>query len=333
MCIYSFFIGIDVSKAVIDVSFKSKNEVIYLGQFRNSKAGFSKMVVELKKLTKIAQHKWFFCFENTGIYSKLLLDWLSSKTLTCIEENAMKLSRSLGFRRGKTDKIDSGDICNYAYEKREVLKPTKLPSKVLLRLKKLLNRRDFLVTKRSAIKVSIKEQKGFIDKQLFEELKKSNDKIIKTFNEEISKLNLSIKELIKKDKQISENDKLARSVIGIGPIISAYMIVITQNFTCLEDSRKFCCYSGIAPFPNSSGKKTGRSKVSNIANKKMKSLLSNSMATAILHDPDLTKYYKRKIKEGKKPGVVVNAIKNKIIHRVFAVIKRKTSYVKLMAYA
>jgi len=97
MCIYSFFIGIDVSKAVIDVSFKSKNEIIYLGQFRNSKAGFSKMVVELKKLTKIAQHKWFFCFENTGIYSKLLLDWLSSKTLTCIEENAMKLSRSLGF--------------------------------------------------------------------------------------------------------------------------------------------------------------------------------------------------------------------------------------------
>ena len=296
MCIYSFFIGIDVSKAVIDVSFKSKN-----GQFRNSKAGFSKMVVELKKLTKIAQHKWFFCFENTGIYSKLLLDWLGSKT-----------SRSLGFRRGKTDKIDSGDICNYAYEKREVLKPTKLPSKVLLRLKKLLNRRDFLVTKRSAIKVSIKERKGFIDKQLFEELKKSNDKIIKTFNEEISKLNLSIKELIKKDKQISENDKLARSVIGIVPIISAYMIVITQNFTCFEDSRKFCCYSGIAPFPNSSGKKTGRSKVSNIANKKMKSLLSNSMATAILHDPDLTKYYKRKIKEGKKPGVVVNAIKNKI---------------------
>ena len=58
----------------------------------------------------------------------------------------------------------------------------------------------------------------------------------------------------------------------------------------------------------------------------MKSLLSNSMATAILHDPDIAKYYKRKIEEGKKPGVVVNAVKNKIVHRVFAVIKRKTPY-------
>lgn len=333
MCNYSFFIGIDVSKEVIDVSCRSKHGVIYLGQFNNTSAGFSKMLNALKRLTKEAQVKWFFCFENTGIYSKLLLDWLTSKALTCIEENAMKLSRSLGFRRGKTDKIDSEDICNYAYEKRDALKPTKLPVEAIVRLKKLLNRRDFLVTKRSSIKVSVKEQKGFIDKQLFEELKESNDKIIKIFNDEIKKLDSSIKELIKKDEQLSANEKLARSVIGIGPIISAYMIAITQNFTSFEDSRKFCCYSGIAPFPNSSGKRKGRSKVSNIANKKMKSLLSNSMATAILHDPDIAKYYKRKIKEGKNPGVVVNAVKNKIVHRVFAVIKRKTPYVKLMAYA
>ena len=45
------------------------------------------------------------------------------------------------------------------------------------------------------------------------------------------------------------------------------------------------------------------------------------------------RYYNRKKEEGKESGVVLNAIKNKLIQRVFAVVKRGTPYVKLMTYA
>jgi len=40
-------------------------------------------------------------------------------------------------------------------------------------------------------------------------------------------------------------------------------------------------------------------------------------------------YYERKIAEGKPEGIVFNNIKNKLIHRVFAVIKRQTPFVPL----
>lgn len=330
---YSFFIGIDVSKSVIDVSYSSELGIVYLGQFANRSKGFISMYKALSKLTSESRKDWFFCFENTGVYSKPLLEWLASKELTCREENAMKISRSLGFRRGKTDKIDSGDICNYAYEKRETLKPTILPSKTILRLKNLLYRRKFLVAKRAAIKVSVSERNGFMEKGLYQEFKRSNDIIVEAFNKEIKQLDKSLEELIKSDETIAENNKLIKSVVGIGPITSAYIIAITQNFTCFNDSRKFCCYSGIAPFPNSSGTRKGNSRVSHIANKEIKSLLSNCIFSAIRHDPELAKYYNRKIDEGKRPGIVLNAIKNKIVHRVFAVVKRKTPYVKLMNYA
>ncbi|WKN30566.1 hypothetical protein PZB74_16500 [Porifericola rhodea] len=40
-------------------------------------------------------------------------------------------------------------------------------------------------------------------------------------------------------------------------------------------------------------------------------------------------YYRRKIKEGKHHMVIINAIRNKLISRMFAVIKRDTPYVKL----
>lgn len=68
------------------------------------------------------------------------------------------------------------------------------------------------------------------------------------------------------------------------------------------------------------------------ANKKMKSLFSNCTMSAIVHDPEISLYYKRKRAEGKRSRIVLNAIKNKLIHRVFAVINRKSPYVKIMNY-
>ena len=134
--------------------------------------------------------------------------------------------------------------------------------------------------------------------------------------------------------QMKKNSKLSQSVVGIGPIISAYMIAFTENFSSFKTSRKFATYSGIAPFIyGQSGSKKGKSKVSHIAKKKIKSLLSNAVNVVIMHDKELAFYYQRKIADGKPKGVVINAIKNKLVHRVFAVVKRQTPFVRLNTYA
>ena len=156
---------------------------------------------------------------------------------------------------------------------------------------------------------------------------------MKRRNRQIKLLEIAIQTLIQSDVQTAENDKLARTVVGVGPVTSAYIIAITQNYTSFKDPRKFACYCGVAPFPNRSGKRIGKTKVSHIANKKMKSILSMCVSAAMVHDPELSKYYNRKLKEGKEKGIVLNALKNKIIQRVFAVVKRKTPYVKIMNYA
>lgn len=333
MCNFLFFIGADISKSVIDVSYNVSGKSIYLGQFSNNLKGFDKFVKKLNKTSSIKTNQWMVCFENTGVYSKPLLKFLIEKCIPCKEESALKISRSLGLRRGKDDKVDSLDICQYAYEKRDSLKPSKLPSALILRLRKTLARRDFLVRQRQSLKVSLKEQKGFIDEEIFNELSVGNDILIEAYNKQIKALDSSIQTLIDSDSKIAFNDELARSVIGIGHITSAYMIAVTENYTTFEDPRKFACYCGVAPFPNRSGTRKGTTRVSHIANKKMKSLFSNCTMSAINFDPEIAKYYKRKKEEGKKAGLVMNAVKNKLIHRVFSVIKRQTPYVKLMSYA
>lgn len=333
MCNYSFFIGVDISKSFIDVSCLKDGAPIYIGQFANSSNGFVKLVKSLCRSTNYESNEWFVCFENTGIYSKPLLEFLINKAIPCKEESALKISRSLGLRRGKDDKVDSRDICQYAYEKRDSITTSKLPSLLIQKLRKLLSRRDFLVRQRQSLRVSLKEQKGFINDDVFNELSKGNNLLIEVYDNQIKVLENSIQELIDSDEQVAFNDSLARSVIGIGAVTSAYIIAVTENYTTFDDPRKFACYCGVAPFPNRSGKRKGTTRVSHIANKKMKSLFSNCTMSAINFDPEISQYYKRKKSEGKKAGVVVNAVKNKLIQRVFSVVKRKTPYVKLMSYA
>lgn len=330
---YSFFIGSDISKDVIDVAFYEGNRSVYLGEFSNSISGFKQFVMQLKKHTNAPKSSWFICFENTGVYSKALLEWLFSQGIPCREENALKISKSLGLRRGKDDQVDAKNICQYAFEKRSSIQASTLSKPLIVKLKRLLSRRDFLVRQKQSLDVTLKDQKRAMDPDLFELFASRNTILIQEFSAQIKEIEAMIEEQMKEDDQVSANHTLAKSVVGIGDITAAYMIAYTENFTCFEDSRKFACYSGVAPFPNQSGKWIGKTKVNHMANKKIKSLLSNCVNAAVMHDKELRVYYQRKIAEGKEKGVVLNAVKNKIVHRVFAVIKRQSPYVRLMNYA
>ena len=64
----------------------------------------------------------------------------------------------------------------------------------------------------------------------------------------------------------------------------------------------------------------------------MKAIIGNGIASAIQNDPEIAKYYHRKLEEGKHKMVVLNAVKNKLISRVFAVIKRGTPFVPLFQH-
>ena len=132
--------------------------------------------------------------------------------------------------------------------------------------------------------------------------------------------------------------KLLCSIPGIGLVTAVALILATNNFTAFSDSRKFASYCGVAPFEHTSGTsirgRTARrtAKTSHLANKRIKTLLSNGAATAIQFDAELKNYYQRKLKEGKPKMVIINAVRAKLINRVFATINRGTEYVVFKQY-
>ena len=331
---YSLFVGIDISKLSFHASMLSDDEVVDLGCFTNDHSGFKNLIVRLEQESSFEKSEWFICFENTGTYSKSLLEWLFSQQIACREENAMRISRSMGLRRGKDDKVDARDICLYAFRHRDNLKPTQLAKPAITRLKKLLSRRLFVVRQKHACQVSIKEQKAELDPELYQIMSDQNDRLIQLYDEQLAELEQLISQTIKEDPGMKKNDQLAQSVKGIGPVISAFILAYTHNFERFENARQFACYSGIAPFPNRSGTSLkGKTRVSPLANKQLKALLSNGANAAIAFDKELKAYYQRKRAEGKEYGTVINAVKNKLVQRVFAVIKRQTPYVPIMNYA
>jgi transposase len=200
-------------------------------------------------------------------------------------------------------------------------------------VKKLVSRRALLVKQKVAFDLSLKEQKASMEPELFSLLSTQNEVLLGVFTKQIQTLNKQIQDTIEQDESMKQNNQLAQSVVGIGPVISAYLIASTENFKSFTNPKKYACYAGVAPFPNSSGKFKGRTRVSHLANKKIKAIISNAVVTAIRYDKEIQLYFNRKLKEGKNKRVIYNAIKNKLIHRVFAVVKRKSPYIKLMNYA
>jgi transposase len=130
------------------------------------------------------------------------------------------------------------------------------------------------------------------------------------------------------------NYQLIQTIRGIGPVLAKYMIIYTENFTLFNDPRKFACFAGIAPFEYSSGSSVkGRTRVHPLANKHLKSLLNMAAMGPIQLDGEYKTYYKRRTDEGKNKMSTLNIIRNKLVFRIFAVVKRGTPYVDLSKFA
>ena len=333
---HEFFIGVDVSKDKLDVSVlcKADSHLIYHKVYSNTKTGIGQIFKDLRKCTRSKGPEWVFCLEHTGVYGMPLAAALSEARLDYVLEPASVIQRSLGLKRGKNDKADSHDIARYVKLHEAELKLSTFPEATLLKLKLLLSLRERMVNAKISMSNAYKETAAFMDASVTKEIVKVSRAEIKHLNARISEVDRLIQELIASDEGLKKTYTLVTSVPGIGPQTATHLIVTTRGFTSFENARQMACYAGIAPFEYSSGSSIrGRTRVSHLANKKLKSLFSLSALNAKRIDNELGLYYKRKVGEGKNVMSVMNAIRNKLIGRVFATVNRGTPYVPLMQHA
>ena len=324
-------VGIDISKLTFDVRIHSSQ---FYQQFENSNKGFVKLLKWVYKNSSFSKENILFIFEHTGLYSHQLAVYLTEQEVSFSLVPGLEIKRSLGIVRGKNDKVDATKIALYAYRLRDEIEPTILPSEQIQELKSLLSLRERIVKQRAGYKACLKEQKRILSKGKNLVLLNSQEKIINHLSKHIESIEKEMQKIIKSDELLNMQFKLIISIKGVGKQTALFIIAYTHGFTKFKTWRKFASYCGIAPFPNSSGTSIrGRTKVSNLANKKIKSLFDLCAKSAIQHSPEMKTFYNKRVDEGKNKMSTINIVRNKLLSRIFAVIERQTPYVDIMKYA
>lgn len=332
---HELFIGVDISKSKLDVSVLKGGsmETVRHKVYDNTSKGIGRMLAEvLKEAGK--DTGVLFCLEHTGVYGMPLATELSARCIDYAMVPASVIQRSIGLKRGKSDKADSMDIARYACLHHAEIKLTVLPEATLAELKLLLSHRERVVGSRKKFMASAKETEAFIDPSVSKAMVKESRAVLRSLDKALERVDNLIKKLIESDSTLKSAFDLMTSVPGVGPQIACHLLIHTRCFTTFDNARQMACYAGIAPFEYSSGSSIkGRTRVSHLANKKLKALFSMGALSARMADRELELYYQRKVAEGKNAMLVMNAIRNKLIARVFATVKRGTPYVPIMKYA
>ncbi|MBB3057188.1 transposase [Mucilaginibacter gotjawali] len=266
--------------------------------------------------------------EHTGIYNQHLLSFLYSKKAFVCLEAAVHIKLSSGLQRGKSDQIDAVRIAQYAYKNSMELRLWQPKRQVIQQLKHLSGLRNRVINARKQLTVALNETSGF-DKNAARECKKLCKASLKAMDEDIKRIELKMDRVIASDLELKRLFSIVTSVEGIGKVTATEMIITTNEFKDITDPAKFACYSGVAPFEYSSGSSIkGKPRVSHKANKHMKSLLHMAALVAINYNADMKAYYQRKVDQKKNKMLVINAVRNKLIWRVFACVRNDCPYQK-----
>lgn len=316
-------IGVDLSKKNID--FISHPLGTFL-KTENEYPGFANLLKWMKKQS-IDPSEVMIVMEHTGLYGYQLEQFLHRNKIRFTKVSALAIKRSMGLVRGKSDKIDARRIAKYGFEKQDELKAEAPPKESLQRLQLLHSTRERLVKTRALLITAVNEFQQVLGLKKTDSIIAAQLKVIKTLDQQIKGLEREVQSIIETDKTVQTNYCLLQSIKGVGPVLALATILKTGNFTRFENARKFACFCGTAPFEHTSGSSIrGKTRVSSLGDKKMKTLLDLAAKSAIQHDKELHAYYVNRTEKGKAKSSSINVVRNKLLYRMFAIIKRQTPY-------
>lgn len=329
-----YFLGIDMAKKTFQTALTLDGVNMLEMEVENSSKAIRAYFQELRKKFNFSPLQLIVCLEHTGIYSYPLLDYLVKSGVKICVEPALQIKQSQGMKRGKNDVVDARRIAQYVYKNRQELRFWQPQRTIVQKLKALLVVRERLVRTRVQLQTPINESQDYLEESLRKTIIKTCQSTLKALAMDISKVEQEIDLLIKQDTSLKQQVQWATSVPGVGRIIALNFIVASGEFEKISDVKKFACYAGVAPFEHSSGSSIrGKTRVSKMANMTMKKLLNLGAMSAIRHCQELKTFYQRKVAEGKNKMSVLNAVRNKLISRVFVCVKNKRTYQKVYQHA
>jgi transposase len=302
------FVGIDVSKASLDVAVWQPEQSWQVG---NDVEGIGKLLKRLKELgPKLV------VIEATGGYEKLIVAELVLAKVAVSVVNPKRVrdfARSVG-QLAKTDKIDARILARFA----QAVHPTPRPlrSEEEERLSALVSRR------RQIIDMLTAEKNRLATAHLT--TRKRMEKHIAWLQEELADMEGEIDQFIQNTPLWKQKDELLRSVPGVGEV-TAYTLLADLPELGTLDRQGIAALVGVAPLNKDSGIKRGKRRVFG-GRETVRNVLYMAALSAARFNPQIKTFYDRLINAGKEKKVAIVACMRKLLVMLNSIIRHRRSW-------
>ena len=291
----SVWVGIDVAKDSLEVHIRPSGRCLSIS---NCADGIGELVREM-----VALKPQLIVLEATGKLEKLAMCALAGAGLSVARINprqARDFARAIG-RTAKTDKIDAEVLAHYAEAVNP--EPRRLSESESSELSDLLNRRRQVVD-------MIQSEKNRL-KQMGQSVKTHIEAHIAWLEHEKNSLERELAACIENSCIWKELDSLYQSCKGIGPVVSATLIVSLPELGSLN-GKQIAALVGLAPMNRDSGMMRGKRRIIG-GRRNVRSALYMATVSAIRYNPIIHAFYERLVAAGKVKKVAITAAARKLI--------------------
>lgn len=296
-------VGVDVSKAILDVCIHEKDVHF---QENNTADGIKKL---LKRLSYYQVER--LVMEATGRYEFALAEACYQRAVPVCIMKPLSIRRYAGAidQLAKTDKLDAWVIAQYAATVRP--KPTPQKSKNLIAIKDLLTRRRQLMEMRTQ---ELNRQK-IMDKAL----ESSCDRAIAFFDKEVARMEAKLQKYVAEQSEWSEKQAILLTAPGVGPTLVYTLLADLPEIGTLSN-KQAAALVGVAPINRDSGRLRGKRRIQG-GRASVRTTLYMATLSAIQCNPILKQFYKKFVDQGKHKKVALTACMRKFISILNAMVR------------
>lgn len=295
-------VGIDVSKAKLDVAF---GDVVK--QFSNDASGHDKLIAQLRP-----RHPRLVVLEATGGYEEPLSLALFDANLPVAIENPRRIrnfARAAG-KSAKTDRLDARIIAQYGEAMN--IQAMQAPSKEQRMLRALMAsraqiKRDLVAERNRLALITEPFVRGVIEG------------VCSYLEGALAQLERKIAEVIAANPEWERLARLLRSAPGVGFVTAALLIArLPELGTC--EPKSLSMLVGLAPINCDSGTLRGHRRIWG-GRSDVRAALYMATLTAIRCNPVLRAFRQRLLERGKAPKLVMVACARKLLVLLNAMVR------------
>lgn len=297
------YIGIDVSKATLDVAASNRKEIKH---FSNDEKGVIQIVGYLNKEKPVLT-----VMESTGGLERLLAASLTEYAIPVVVVNPKQV-RDFARAKGilaKTDIIDARVLAEFASDIHPEVR--KLTDNQTQEIKAMLVRRQQLI----AMITMEKNRLYSADLIVIPSIQEN----IKWLKQQIDNLDHDIENKIQDSPIWREKEDLLKSVPGVGQILSITLLGALPELGSLT-RKQIAALAGVAPFNRDSGKYRGKRTIKGGRTRVRSSLYMATLA-ATRFNPIIREYYIHLLSMGKMKKVALTACMRKLLVILNAVLR------------